>query len=249
MRVSFIVPVYNEVNTIEKVLNNLIKLDIPKIEKEIVIVEDNSNDGTRKKVINFCLDNNQCKLVLRKSPEGKGSAVRCGFKKATGDVLAIQDADSEYYTEDYARLVKPFLTGEAKFVLGSRFMHGNGDLRSFTKDLKIWDKLFLFIALSIEKMLNRLFNVLYGTKISDHSTMYKLFTRDVYEKVNFSGKFFEIDWEIMAKLVRLGYLPLEIPVKYNPRSLSGGKKTRLRRDLWRCLYMIISCRFLPLSKF
>jgi len=248
-KLSIIIPAYNEVKTIEELLNKIYDLNIENLEKEIVIVEDNSTDGTRDIVKNFCKKHPDCKLILNKKPNGKGYAVRYGLKKATGDIMAIQDADLEYDINDYSKLLKPFIEGKAKFVLGSRHLNENGVKKRMIRKFRGKEKLYAYLMNFGGVFLHGFFNLLYGTKISDPTTMYKLFTRDLYEKVHFKGNYFELDWEIVAKFVRMGYLPLEIPIKYESRGLGEGKKVRLRRDISKWLGTIIKYRFLPVSKF
>ncbi len=247
-KLSIVIPVYNEKNTVEDLLNKVYDLKIKDIEKEIVIVEDNSKDGTREIVKSFCKKHPDCKLILRKNPRGKGYAVRVGLKKATGDILAIQDADLEYDVNDYHKLLRAFTEGQAKFVLGSRHLNENGDKVHMIRKFHGKERLYAYLMNFGGIFLHKFFNVLYGTKISDPTTMYKLFTRDLYEKVELEGSYFELDWEIVAKFVRLGYFPKEIPIKYESRGLGEGKKVRLRRDVTKWLGTIIKFRFLPKSK-
>ncbi len=247
-KLSIIIPVYNEEKTVKELLEKIYDLKIQNIEKEIVIVEDNSRDKSREIVKNFCKKHPDCKLILRKKPQGKGYAVRVGLKHSTGEILAIQDADLEYDVNDYHKLLKPFVEGKAKFVLGSRHLNENGDkvhmIRKFHGKERLYAYLMNFGGIGLHKF----FNILYGTNISDPTTMYKIFTRDLYNKVDLVGSYFELDWEIVAKFVRLGYLPLEIPIKYDSRGIKDGKKVRLRRDVSKWLGTIIKFRFLPKSK-
>jgi len=247
-KISIIIPAYNEVKTIEELLNKIYSLKIKNFEKEIIIMEDNSSDGTREKVINFVKKYPECKLYLSKCPKGKGNAVRRGLKKATGDIFAIQDADLEYDVNDYHKLVKPFVENQAKFVLGSRHLDENGNKNHMIRKFHGKERLYAYIMNVGGIFFHSLFNLMYGTRISDPTTMYKLFTRDLYEKVNLKGNYFELDWEIVAKFVRLGYLPIEIPIKYESRGLNEGKKVRISRDALKWFVMLAECRLLPKSK-
>jgi glycosyltransferase involved in cell wall biosynthesis len=242
-KVSIIIPVYNEKNTLQKLLEGIYNLNIPQFEKEILIVEDNSKDGSRDIVIDFCNIHPDCKLILNENPRGKGRAVRMGFKKSSGDILAIQDADLEYDSRDYHRLLKPFISDGASFVLGSRHLTENGDTTHMIRKFRGKERFYAYMMNFGGMFLHKFFNLLYGTDISDPTTMYKLFTRELYEKVALTGDYFELDWEIVSKFVRLGYLPIEIPIRYESRGLKAGKKVRLYRDVPKWLYMIIICRF------
>jgi len=248
LRLSIIIPAYNEIKTIEELLNKVYNLEIDNVEKEIIIVEDNSTDGTRKKVKKFFKEHSGCKLILTRKPKGKGNAVRRGFRRATGDVFAIQDADLEYDVNDYHKLLKPFIENKAKFVLGSRHLNENKEIVHMIRKFQGKEKVYAHLMNIGGMAIHGFFNVLYGTKISDPTTMYKLFTKDLYDKVNLTGNYFELDWEIVSKFVRLGYNPVEIPIKYESRGLEEGKKVKLSRDVTKWIHMLIKCRILPKSK-
>lgn len=247
-KVSVIIPVYNEKKTVTELLEKIYNLKFENFEKEIVIMEDNSTDGTREKVIKFVKKYPDCKLFLSKGPKGKGNAVRRGLKRATGDIFAIQDADLEYDVNDYPKLLRPFYEKKAQFVLGSRHLDEDGNKVRMIRKFHGIERLYSYLMNFGGIFLHKFFNVLYGTRISDPTTMYKLFTRKLYEKVNLKGNYFELDWEIVAKFVRLGYLPKEIPIKYESRGLKDGKKVRLRRDVTKWLATIIKYRFMPKNK-
>lgn len=248
-KLSIIVPIYNEKETVEEALRAIYNLKLDGFGKEIVIVEDNSTDGTREIVRKFCKEHPGCKLILCQRPKGKGHAVRVGFSKATGDIFIIQDADLEYDINDYPKLLKPILEGKTKFVLGSRHLDENGKINNMIRKFHGKEKLYAYLMNFGGIFLHNFFNLVYGTKLSDPTTMYKVFTRDLYDKVNFKGNYFELDFEIVAKFVRLGHVPVEIPIKYKARGLEKGKKVRLRRDISKWLDTIIRYRFTPISKF
>lgn len=247
-KLSIIIPIYNERNTVEELLSKVYNLQIEGLEKELVLVEDNSKDGTREIVQQFCESHPDCKLILNDIPRGKGYAVRMGFKNAAGDIFAIQDADLEYDVNDYHKLLKPFIEGDVKFVLGSRHLDESGNKVRMIRKFHGLDRLYAYFMNFGGVFLHKFFNILHGTKISDPTTMYKIFTRDLYEKVNLTGNYFELDWEIVSKFVRLGYIPLEIPIKYESRSLKEGKKVKISRDASKWMVMIIKCRFMSKSK-
>jgi len=247
-KLSIIIPVYNERNTAEESLENIYDLKLNNLEKEIVIVEDNSTDGTREIVRKFCKEHPGCRLILCPKPMGKGHAVRVGFSRATGDIFIIQDADLEYDVNDYPKLLKPILEGKAKFVLGSRHLDEDGNINNMIRKFHGVDKLYAYLMNFGGIFLHSFFNFVYGTQLTDPTTMYKVFTRDLYDKVNFKGNYFELDFEIVAKFVRLGHIPMEIPIKYDSRGVKEGKKVKLRRDITKWLDTIIRYRFTPISK-
>ena len=247
-KLSIIIPVYNERATIAELLNLIYHLQIPGYGKEIIIVEDNSSDGTREIIREFCSIYQDCHLILNERRRGKGFAVRLGFQAATGDILAIQDADLEYDVGDYPKLLKPFLEHNTKFVLGSRHLNENHEKVNMIRKYHGTERYYAHMMNYGGMLLHGFFNLLYGTKISDPTTMYKIFTRELYEKINLTGNYFELDWEIVSKLVRLGHIPLEIPIKYESRGLKEGKKVKLRRDVIKWLTMIIKCRLMPKSR-
>jgi len=247
-KLSIIIPVFNERDTITELLDRINNLQLDDLEKEVVIVEDNSTDGTRDIVKEFCKGKLEYKLILNDAPHGKGHAVRMGLQSATGDIFVIQDADLEYDTRDYTKLLKPFISDGAQFVLGSRHLTDDRDTKDMIRKFHGKESLYAYMMNFGGMFLHKCFNILYGTNISDPTTMYKLFTRDLYKKVTLTGNYFELDWEIVSKFVRLGFLPVEVPIKYEARGLRAGKKIRLSRDVLKWIYMIISCRFMPKSK-
>jgi glycosyltransferase involved in cell wall biosynthesis len=246
-KISIIIPVFNERDTVAELLGKIHDLRLNGFEKEVIIVEDNSTDGTRDIVKAFYEGKLGYKLILSDAPRGKGYAVRMGLRSATGDIFAIQDADLEYDVSDYPKLLKPFMSDGANFVLGSRHLTEDGNTKHMIRKFHGKERFYAYMMNFGGVFLHKFFNILYGTDISDPTTMYKLFTRDLYEKVTLTGNYFELDWEIVSKFVRLGYLPVEIPVRYESRGLKAGKKVRLYRDVPKWLYMIISCRFAPIA--
>jgi glycosyltransferase involved in cell wall biosynthesis len=242
MKVSIVIPVYNEVRTISELLGKVYAQPLP-YEKEIVIVESGSKDGTRELVEAFAQAHAGVTLVLQDVPKGKGYAVREGFTHASGDIILIQDGDLEYDVKDYPALLAPIAEGKAAFVLGSRHLSKGWNIRKFTDDpLKAY-----FMNLG-GALFHGFFNVLYGTNLSDPTTMYKVFRRECLEKVSFSANRFDFDFELLGKLIRAGYRPIEVPVSYHSRGFSEGKKVRIFRDppLW--VLAIIKTRFAPLKK-
>ncbi len=222
---SIIVPVYNERNTFPELMRLLLakRLDHLGLEREIILVESNSTDGTRELVAGF--DSTPgVKILWQDRPRGKGHAVRAGLAVASGDVMLIQDADLEYDLDDYEVLLEPLLAGRAAFVLGSR--HGGRMRMRRFEDQKVLGE-----TLNVAHVLLAGFiNVLYGQNMKDPFTMFKVFRRDCLYGLQFECNRFDFDHELVIKLVLKGYRPLEIPVNYRARSFSQGKKISFLRD-------------------
>ena len=223
-KLTIVVPAYNEAATLDTVMSCLLAKDFGEMELEVILVESNSSDGTREIAMRYSQDT-RLRLILEDRPQGKGHAVRTGLAHATGDFILIQDADLEYDVEDYEVLLKPLADGSRAFVLGAR--HGG----------KIW-KLRVFSGKRfLSGLLNfghwffkTLINVVFGLNLDDPFTMYKVFRRDCLTGLSFDCNYFDFDYELLIKLVRNGYRPVEIPVNYRSRSFSEGKKVSLLRD-------------------
>ena len=236
-----IIATYNEVTTIEEVVNSILELTIEGLFIKIIIIEGNSSDGTRDKIMQY-VDHPRVTLILEEEPKGKGFAVRLGLAKASSDLVLIQDADLEYDVNDYEALVRPLMTGVVSFVLGARERTLNAKLgvRHFE------DAVLLSRMANIANHFFRLlFNTTYRTSLRDPFTMYKVFRRDCIHSLNFESEKFDFDWEILAKLLRIGYQPLEIPVSYESRSFKEGKKTKIISDP---LTWVIACFKFKLKK-
>ena len=206
-----------------------------------MIVESNSTDGSRELVSKYEGDQ-RVTVVYQDEPKGKGAAVREGFRHVRGEVVLIQDADLEYDVSDYGLLLDPVRTGQADFVLGSRHVPGspirvmaNSRFLSRVVNSGHW----VFLAL---------FNSTYGVRLTDPFTMYKVFRVECIDGIEFVADRFDFDWELVAKLIRLGYRPLEVPVTYNARGFSGGKKVRLFRDPPTWVVACFRFRFSPLRR-
>ena len=235
--ISIIIPVYNEEKTVGTLLSNVMNKQLDGLKKEIIIVESNSKDSTRRIVENFVKEHPEVKLILEEKPQGKGHAVRNGFKEATGDFIAIQDGDLEYDINDYDQLVEPLVHYQKAFILGSRYI-GDWKMRNF-KDNK-----FKMAYMNLGQiLLTGLINFACGTKLKDPFTMYKLFRRECLYDLEFDGNRFEIDWEIVIKLIRKGYIPDEIPINYQSRGFDEGKKILLIRDPVICVLSFFRYRY------
>jgi len=189
-----------------------------------VIVESNSTDGTRELVLPYG-QNPRVRLILEDRPHGKGHAVRAAFSHVTGDIILIQDADLEYDLADYEPLLAPILAGRQTFVLGSRHGEGGWAIRKFV------DQPFRGFILNLGHWsFTIMVNLALGTWLKDPFTMYKVFRRECLEGLTFECDRFDFDFELLMKLVRKGYRPIEIPVTYRSRSFAAGKKVRMFRD-------------------
>ncbi len=234
---SIIVPIYNERGTVKEALDAIVAKEIPGIRLELIFVESNSTDGTRDIVLTY-QNNPRVKLILEDKPRGKGFAVRIGLKEATGDVILIQDADLEYDLADYDALVAPIFAGRQAFVLGSRHGQGGWAIRKFT------DQPLRGLILNLAHWtFTLMINVSLGIWLKDPFTMYKVFRRDCLKDLTFECNRFDFDWELLIKLVRKGYKPIELPITYRSRSFAEGKKIRMWSDPVTWMKSLIKYRF------
>jgi len=217
MKLSVIIPVYNEVNTIAKIIERVKRV---LIEKEIIVVDDGSTDGTRGKIDSVP----GIKILKHETNRGKGAAIRTGLAFAFGELVIVQDADLEYDPNDYLELIKPIEEGVADVVYGSRNLENN---KSGMKAYK-WGGVFL----------SHLANLLYGLRITDEATGYKLFKTDVLKSLNLKCQRFEFCPEVTAKLAKKKYRVKEVPISYKPRSFSEGKKIRWIDGVLAIFYLI-----------
>ncbi|MGD8454963.1 MAG: glycosyltransferase family 2 protein [Anaerolineales bacterium] len=207
MKLSVIIPVYNEVDTIREIVSRVQQV---KLAHEIVIVDDGSIDGTRQvlKVLEKMPD---VRVLLHDHNQGKGTAVVTGMKAAVGDVMVIQDADLEYDPRDYPALLKPIEEGIADVVFGSRFLGGPR-------------RPILFWNMVANKILTLTANILYNNILTDIETGYKCFKREVVQGMTIKAKRFEFEPEFTAKLLKRKVRIYEVPISFNPRLYSEGKK-------------------------
>jgi dolichol-phosphate mannosyltransferase len=225
-RLSIIVPVYNEEHTVADILHQLAALPYAG-EKEIIVVDDGSTDGTP--VLLAAWSGQPGVMVLRhERNRGKGAAVRTGLAAAHGEVIALQDADKEYEPQDLLRLVAVWRSQPGAAVYGSRYLR-SGHVRW---SVYRWGVVFL----------NGLVWLLYGQRLSDEATCYKVLSRDLWQRLGVQAEGFELCAEVTAKLCRLGVPILEIPIAYHPRSRGEGKKLRLR-DGWWAVWELVRWRF------
>lgn len=229
MKLSVIIPAYNEEKTISKVIGRVKRQNIGRLKKEIIVVDDFSTDKT-KKVLSKIKDRN-IKIFFHKKNMGKGAAIRTALSNATGDIILIQDADLEYSPGEYPKLLKPIIEGKAKVVYGTR-------LEAIRKNLKKMYKLHYFGNVFLTIMTN----ILYGAKITDMETGYKVFKREVINGMRLKAKRFDFEPEITSKILKRGCRIKEVPIDFIGRKFSEGKKITWVDGL-KALYYLIKYRF------
>jgi len=239
--VSIVVPVFNEAATLKTMMDALLAKQLPGMRKEIIIVESNSTDGSRQLVQSYA-NHPEVRLVLQPRPRGKGHAVREGLALATGDIVMIQDADLEYDLDDYDGLLAPLAAWQSMFILGSRHQ-GGWKMRKF-EDAPLTAALFNFGHSFFRTAMNLALN----TKMTDPFTMFKVFRRDALFGIDFVCNRFDFDIELVMKLVRKGYIPVELPVNYASRSFAEGKKVSVTRDGMTWLWTIAKMRLAPIGR-
>jgi len=221
--VSIIVPVYNERDTFKTLMDSLLARTVAGVDREILVVESNSCDGTRELAREY-ETHAEVRVILQEKPRGKGNAVREGFFAARGDILMIQDADLEYDLNDYDQLLEPLVAHRELFILGARH-GGSWKMRRFTDQANMATMLN-FGHLFFTGLMNRLFH----QSMKDPFTMYKVFWRDCLHGLKFECNRFDFDHELVIKLCLKGYRPLELPVNYVSRSFKEGKKVSIFRE-------------------
>ncbi|NIA01842.1 MAG: glycosyltransferase [Nitrospirae bacterium] len=236
-RLSVIMAAYNEGSTIRGAIERVLAKKMDGVEIGLIIVESNSTDHTGE-IIQEYQEHDRVKVVWQEKPRGKGNAIRAGLQQATGDYIMIQDADDEYDIEDYDALLDPLVNGEADFVLGARHGGNAWKMRHF-EDQRLASHFLNFG----HWFFTTLVNLVYGVRLKDPFTMYKVFRNDCLNGIAFECNRFDFDFELVIKLVRKGYRPIEIPVNYRSRSFKEGKKVNVVRDPLTWLRAIIKFRF------
>lgn len=229
MKLSIIIPVYNEEATILEVLRQVMHIDIGTLAREVIVINDSSTDGTGK-VLEAKAKKlyPSLKVYHHAINQGKGAALRTGFDHATGDIIIVQDADLEYHPSDIPIVIEPILRGETQVVYGSRLIDPN---------VKMY-----WLHYIGNQVLTMVTNVLYLTKITDMETGYKAFTKEVKNKLHLRANRFDFEPEITAKIIKAGYTIKEIPIKFSPRTFEEGKKITWR-DGMKALWYLIKYRF------
>jgi glycosyltransferase involved in cell wall biosynthesis len=226
-KLSVVVPVFNERNTLVEVLRRMRAVELPDgVEREIIVVDDGSNDGTRDVLRQ--LGDSTVRVVMHDVNRGKGAALRTGFAHASGEYVLVQDADLEYDPEDWPKMLNPVLRGKARVVYGSRF---TGERRNM-----------LLLHWIGNRFLSMTTNVLYNTTLSDMETCYKLLERDLIDEMRLHSERFDIEPEITAKILKRGIRIYEVPISYSGREFDEGKKITWR-DGFSALWTLVKYRF------
>ena len=229
MKLSIIIPVYNEIDTLETILERVHAVDLDDIVKEIIAVDDGSTDGSRRVLQAKAEANDHLRVYFHARNEGKGAAVRTALDHVSGDVVLIQDADLEYDPREYSELLRPILEDRADVVYGSRFLGGPR-------------KAMLFWHMVGNKMLTLVTNLLYDTILSDMETCYKVFRTEVIKPMTLHARGFEFEPEVTAKVLKRGIRIYEVPISYTGREYHEGKKITWRDGIT-ALWTLIKYRF------
>jgi len=229
-RISILIPVFNEVRTLHELLAQVDMATVAGLEKELIIVDDGSTDGTREILEQLDGLQTSFRVVFHGQNMGKGAAIRTALTYATGDLVLIQDADLEYDPRDYEDLVAPILRGRADVVYGSR-LRGGKPVRDFSL-LYLWGNKFVTLVT----------NVLYGAALTDMETGYKLFRADVIKNLHIRANRFDFEPEFTAKILKRNIRIFEVPITFNPRDYSQGKKIRMSDAFW-ALWTLLKYRF------
>ena len=226
-KLSIVIPCYNEEATIAAILQRIDAVDLGEVEKEIIIVDDGSKDSTPQILSSY---NGKYKTILNETNKGKGHALRIGFERCTGDVVIVQDADLEYAPEEYGKLIQPILDGEYKVVYGSRILNKTNERHSALR--------FYYGGLLVTWVTN----LLYGSRLTDEPTCYKVFDRELLMSIPLECEGFEFCPEVTAKILKRKIPILEIPITYMPRNIEEGKKIRWYDGL-EAIWTLVKYRF------
>lgn len=229
VKLSIVIPVYNEERTISEVVRRVLAVDVGDIEKEVIVANDGSSDGTRHALDSSAWASDPRVTVHHAQINlGKGAAVRLGLHHASGDIMLIQDADLELDPNEYGKLLAPILAGQTNVVYGSRFLQTSARISLRTR--------------LGNGALTMLTNILFGGRLTDMETAYKVFRREVIETIRLRCVGFDFEPELTAKLLRGGHRIVEVPIGYNPRREDEGKKIRWT-DGVDAVYCLLKCRF------
>lgn len=223
-KLTVVIPAFNEAKTIENVIQKVRRLDI---DKQIIIVDDGSTDGTRE-ILLAMQDLPDVEVFFHVENQGKGAALQTGFRLAEGEIVIVQDADLEYDPEDILRVIEPIVQGTSSIAYGSRYLQNNHQNSSYFHRFGNW-------------MLTTFSNCMNGQQLTDMETCYKAFRRDILQKIVIEQRRFGFEPEITAKIARMGIAIPEVPIRYNARSWTEGKKIGIR-DLISTLYCIVRYR-------
>ena len=232
MKLSVVIPVFNEEKTVREIIKKASSVPI-ETEREIIVVDDGSSDAT-KRILEAMRRELGFILISHQKNRGKGAAIRTGLSWATGDFILVQDADLEYDPADYPALLAPLLSNKTKIVYGSRRL-----LKSLHSS-----RLYTLGGQS----LTFIFNLLFTERLTDINTGYKIFAKEVLDKINLEEDDFAFCEEVSCKAKKLGYRIMEVPIHYYPRSFKEGKKIHWLKDGTRALFVIVKYRIRPLRR-
>ena len=227
MKLSVLMPVYNERDTLQEILSQVRAVELPDMDKEIIVVDDGSTDGSSE-ILREEANAGDLQVFHHESNRGKGAAVRTAIEHATGDLFVIQDADLEYDPRDYPALVRPILEGRIDVVYGSRFLGPR--------------KAMLFWNMLGNKLLTLTTNILYNAILSDMETCYKCFRAEIVKDIPLHARRFELEPELTAKILKRGHRIFEVPISYYGREYDEGKKISWR-DAPLAFWTLIKYRF------
>lgn len=227
-KVSIVIPVYNEKNTVAEIIARVKAVDLGEIEKEVIVVDDASTDGTRETLKAI----GGIKTIFHPANLGKGGAMRSGFSAATGDVLILQDADLEYDPNDFKELIKPILRGEGEIILGVRINPERDERRRHV---------FYWLTWLGNKTITWATNWLYWNNAGEYEGCYKAFTKRIVDLVKVRSNGFEYENELICKLLKRGYRTVDTPIHYYPRGYKEGKKIK-PKDGFKILWTIVKTR-------